>query len=57
MDFSFEKTNSAYMLFYELSPPRSQRGSDCGQQEEAQVHLLILLFLVSKIKYRKTINK
>ncbi|RVE55279.1 hypothetical protein evm_000177 [Chilo suppressalis] len=36
MDFSFEKTNSAYMLFYELSPPRSQRGSDCGQQEEAQ---------------------
>ncbi|CAG4931724.1 unnamed protein product [Parnassius apollo] len=36
MDFSFEKTNSAYMLFYELSPPRAQRGSDCGQQEEAQ---------------------
>ncbi|CAH0594132.1 unnamed protein product [Chrysodeixis includens] len=36
MDFSFEKTNSAYMLFYEWSPPRSQRGSDCGQQEEAQ---------------------
>ncbi|XP_047537193.1 ubiquitin carboxyl-terminal hydrolase puf isoform X2 [Vanessa atalanta] len=36
MDFSFEKTNSAYMLFYELSPPRNQRGSDCGQQEEAQ---------------------
>ncbi|XP_061722090.1 ubiquitin carboxyl-terminal hydrolase puf [Cydia pomonella] len=36
MDFSFEKTNSAYMLFYELSPPRSQRGSECGPQEEAQ---------------------
>ncbi|XP_047514444.1 ubiquitin carboxyl-terminal hydrolase puf isoform X2 [Pieris napi] len=36
MDFSFEKTNSAYMLFYELSPPRNQRGSDSGQQEEAQ---------------------
>ncbi|KAL4703265.1 hypothetical protein ACJJTC_009240 [Scirpophaga incertulas] len=36
MDFSFEKTNSAYMLFYELSPPRAQRGSDCGPQEEAQ---------------------
>ncbi|XP_060805071.1 ubiquitin carboxyl-terminal hydrolase puf isoform X2 [Amyelois transitella] len=36
MDFSFEKTNSAYMLFYELAPPRSQRGSDSGQQEEAQ---------------------
>ncbi|KAG7298078.1 hypothetical protein JYU34_018848 [Plutella xylostella] len=36
MDFSFEKTNSAYMLFYELSPPRGQRGSDCGQSEEAQ---------------------
>ncbi|KAG6460492.1 hypothetical protein O3G_MSEX012016 [Manduca sexta] len=36
MDFSFEKTNSAYMLFYELSPPRAQRDSDSGQQEEAQ---------------------
>ncbi|XP_069360601.1 ubiquitin carboxyl-terminal hydrolase puf isoform X3 [Maniola hyperantus] len=36
MDFSFEKTNSAYMLFYELSAPRAQRGSDTGQQEEAQ---------------------
>nr|XP_049704813.1 ubiquitin carboxyl-terminal hydrolase puf isoform X8 [Helicoverpa armigera] len=36
MDFSFEKTNSAYMLFYEWSPPRSQRGSECGQQEEPQ---------------------
>ncbi|XP_037876167.1 ubiquitin carboxyl-terminal hydrolase puf isoform X2 [Bombyx mori] len=36
MDFSFEKTNSAYMLFYEWSPPKAQRGSDCGQQEEAQ---------------------
>uniref|UniRef100_A0A2H1VQW4 ubiquitinyl hydrolase 1 n=1 Tax=Spodoptera frugiperda TaxID=7108 RepID=A0A2H1VQW4_SPOFR len=36
MDFSFEKTNSAYMLFYEWSPPRSHRGSDCGLQEEAQ---------------------
>ena len=39
MDFSFEKTNSAYMLFYELCPPPSQRGSDNGQQEEAQVIL------------------
>ncbi|XP_041969100.1 ubiquitin carboxyl-terminal hydrolase puf [Aricia agestis] len=36
MDFSFEKTNSAYMLFYELSPPPNKRGSDSGQQEEAQ---------------------
>ncbi|XP_072930018.1 ubiquitin carboxyl-terminal hydrolase puf isoform X2 [Epargyreus clarus] len=36
MDFSFEKTNSAYMLFYELSPPRPPRGSDSGQLEEAQ---------------------
>ncbi|XP_073966933.1 ubiquitin carboxyl-terminal hydrolase 34-like [Choristoneura fumiferana] len=36
MDFSFEKTNSAYMLFYELSPPRAQRGSDAGAQGEAQ---------------------
>ncbi|XP_075983253.1 ubiquitinyl hydrolase 1 puf [Anticarsia gemmatalis] len=36
MDFSFEKTNSAYMLFYEWSPPRSQRGSECGQLDEAQ---------------------
>lgn len=42
MDFSFEKTNSAYMLFYEWSPPRSQRGSDCGQGDEAQVSLLLL---------------
>lgn len=25
------------MLFYELTQPRSQRGSDCGQQEEPQV--------------------
>ncbi|XP_068619314.1 ubiquitin carboxyl-terminal hydrolase puf [Battus philenor] len=36
MDFSFEKTNSAYMLFYELSPPRPQRASDSGPQDEAQ---------------------
>ncbi|CAB3248888.1 unnamed protein product [Arctia plantaginis] len=36
MDFSFEKTNSAYMLFYEWSPPRSQRGSECGPLDEAQ---------------------
>lgn len=40
MDFSFEKTNSAYMLFYELCPPPNQRGSDSGQQEEAQVILI-----------------
>ncbi|VVC94832.1 unnamed protein product [Leptidea sinapis] len=37
MDFSFEKTNSAYMLFYELSPPQNQRSSESGQQEEPQV--------------------
>ncbi|XP_049877741.1 ubiquitin carboxyl-terminal hydrolase puf [Pectinophora gossypiella] len=36
MDFSFEKTNSAYMLFYELTSPRVQRGSDSGQIEEPQ---------------------
>ncbi|XP_050671951.1 ubiquitin carboxyl-terminal hydrolase puf [Leptidea sinapis] len=36
MDFSFEKTNSAYMLFYELSPPQNQRSSESGQQEEPQ---------------------
>lgn len=37
MDFSFEKTNSAYMLFYELSPPRPARASDSGGPDEPQV--------------------
>ncbi|KOB74143.1 Ubiquitin carboxyl-terminal hydrolase, partial [Operophtera brumata] len=48
MDFSFEKTNSAYMLFYELSPPRPQRGSDCGQQEEPQPTMVSWVELVTK---------
>lgn len=30
MDFSFEKTNSAYMLFYEKSPPTPGENVDCA---------------------------
>lgn len=36
LDFSFEKTNSAYMLFYELIQPKVQRGSENSIPEEGQ---------------------